>query len=80
MDLSAEERRTISHEGAFAVVHYLCSDQSVVDHRVVLHAAEAAVFHTAGNLVLHQGTLQERAYSLYGAAQVLRNDKDDDYV
>lgn len=53
MDLSAEERLTLSHEGAFAAVHYLCSDQSVVDHRVVLHAAEAAVFHAAGNLVLH---------------------------
>lgn len=66
-----EESPTFSHEGAFAMVHYLFSNQSIVDHLVVFHAAEAAVFRAVVDLVLHQGTLQERAYPLYGAMWVL---------
>lgn len=53
------------------MVHYLLRDESVVDHLVFLHAAEAAVFHAVVDLVLHQGTLKERAYFLYGAVQIL---------
>ncbi len=49
------------------MVHDLLRDQGVVDHLVVFHAAEAAVFHTVVDFILHQGTLQERAYLLYGA-------------
>lgn len=64
---------TFSHEGAFAVVYHVLSDLwvSVVDHLVVFHAAEAAVLCTVVDLILHQGTLQERAYPLYGAIQIL---------
>lgn len=39
------------------MVHYLLADQSVVGHLVVLHAAEAAVFHTVVDFVLQQGSL-----------------------
>lgn len=64
---------TSPHEGAFAVVHHVFSDLwvSVVHHLVVFHAAEAAVLCTVVDLILHQGTLQERAYPLYGPIQVL---------
>lgn len=58
---------TFPHEGSFLVVHYLCRDQSIIDHSVVFHAAEAAVFGTVVDLVLRQGTLQERAQFRNGA-------------
>lgn len=58
------------------MVHYLCRYQSVIDHWVVFHAVEAAVFGTAAELVLRQGTAQEGAHRLDGAWQVLGKEND----
>lgn len=60
------------------MVHYLCRYQSVIDHPVVFHAIEAAVFGTAAELVLRQGTAQEGAHLLNGASQVLGKQNDTD--
>lgn len=69
---------TFPHEGSFIMVHYLCRYQSVIDHPVVFHAVEAAVFGTAAELVLRQGTAQEGAHLLNGASQVLGRQNDTD--
>lgn len=67
---------TFPHEDSFIMVHYLCRDQSVIDHGVVLHAGEGAVLDTAAELVLRQGTLQEGAHLLDGGRQVLDKHND----
>lgn len=67
---------TFPHEGSFIMVHYLCRYQSVIDHLVVFHAVEAAVFDAAAELVLRQGNLEEGAQLLSGASQVLGKQND----
>lgn len=64
---------TFPHEGSFIMVHYLCRNQSVIDHLIDSHAVEAAVLDTAAELVLRQGALQEGAHLLNGALQVLQH-------
>lgn len=49
------------------MVNYVIGDEGVVHHLVIFHFAEAAMLHTVVDLVLHQGTLQERADPLYGS-------------
>lgn len=58
---------TFSHEGALAMVQDLLCNEAVVNHLVVFHVAEGAVFHKAVELLFHQRALQERADPLYGS-------------
>lgn len=57
------------------MIQYLIRNKAVVDHLVVLHAAEAAVFHTVIELMLQQRALQERAHLVDGPMQVLTSDQ-----
>lgn len=57
-DLQREKKLlTFPHEAALAVVHYVVRDESVVDHVVIFHAAEAAVLDTVVDFLLQQGML-----------------------
>lgn len=62
---------TFPHEGALVVVHYLLRDERIVDHVVIFHGVEAALLHTAVDLILLQRTLHESAEPLYGSMYVL---------
>lgn len=73
MENQNKSESTFPEEGAFAMIQYLPRDKGVVDHLVVLHAAEAAVFHTVVQLILQQRALQEATHPVHGLMCVLKS-------
>lgn len=57
------------------MIQNLIRNEGVVDHLVVLHAAEAAVLHAVVELMLQQRALQESAHPLDGPVQVLTTEQ-----